>query len=101
MTLSDISEASSSLNLNMDDESLHRDLSDVEKIKMEISALEAEYKQVLDSVRAVDSEVRALKKSNDETVAAIKSHVKKISTSYKRNIVCIIHYFIHVPYIDE
>ena len=64
--------------LNINDEGLHRDLLEMEKAKMEISYLESEYQQILNTIRTVDGEVRVLKKSNDEAVASIKAHVRKI-----------------------
>ena len=62
--------------LNINDERLHHDLLEVEKMKMEISHLESEYQQMLNAIRTVDSEVRVFKKSNDDAVASIKAHVR-------------------------
>ena len=64
--------------LNINDERLHHDLLEVEKVKMEISYLESEYQQILNAIRTVDAEVRVLKKSNDDAVVSIKAHVRTL-----------------------
>lgn len=67
--------------LNINDERLHHDLLEVEKMKMEISYLESEYQQVLNAIRTVDAEVRVFKKSNDDAVASIKAHVRNVKST--------------------
>ena len=64
--------------LNINDERLHHDLLEVEKVKMEISYLESEYQQILNAIRTVDAEVRVFKKSNDDAVVSIKAHVRTL-----------------------
>ena len=62
--------------VDIDDHSLQMDLLEIEKVKMDISAIEVEYKQVLESVRQVDGDVRRMKKSNDGVISSIKLHVR-------------------------
>mmetsp|Transcript_19829 Transcript_19829/g.28348 ORF Transcript_19829/g.28348 Transcript_19829/m.28348 type:complete len:562 (+) Transcript_19829:136-1821(+) len=65
---------SSENDVDIDDRSLQMDLQEIERIKMDISAIEVEYKQVLESVREVDVDVRRMKKTNDAAISSIKQH---------------------------
>jgi hypothetical protein len=62
--------------VDISDAALRSDLEEIEGLKMDISALEVEYKQVIESVKSIDGEVRSTRKLNDEIIASIKAHVR-------------------------
>lgn len=63
----------------LEDAEVLRDMGEVEQLKLEISAIEADYRGMLEAVRCADDQVRLLKKENDSLIKSQKSKVPFIA----------------------
>jgi hypothetical protein len=63
----------------LEDADVLRDMQEVEALKLEISSVEAEYRAVLEAVKAADDAVRLLKRDNDALIRTQKSLVREWS----------------------